>query len=256
MTTRGRRAMLAIEGVTKSYGSGDIAVQALRGIDLRIDRGDFVAIMGASGSGKSTLMNVVGCLDVPTTGSYLLEGIDVGKLDDFQLAFIRNRRIGFVFQSFNLLAELTALENVLLPDYFGNGVPDAERRARDGLARVGLADKASSRPTALSGGERQRVAIARAFLAEAPILVLDEATSALDSDSEETVRQALDRLMHSRTVIAIAHRLSSLRNFDRIIVLQAGQICEDGPPQVLGRRDSVYRNLVRQEVARLEKHAA
>jgi putative ABC transport system ATP-binding protein len=221
--------MLAIEGVTKSYGSGDIAVQALRGIDLRIDRGDFVAIMGASGSGKSTLMNVVGCLDVPTTGSYLLEGIDVGKLDDFQLAFIRNRRIGFVFQSFNLIPRTSAMRNVELPLIYAR-VPKSERqrRAKEALEAVGLADRTHHGPSELSGGQQQRVAVARAIATNPAIILADEPTGNLDSVSSAEVMQIFCRLnAEGRTIVMITHEDDIAAYAKRVVHLVDGLIASD-----------------------------
>jgi putative ABC transport system ATP-binding protein len=199
-----------------------------RGLELTVGEGEFVAIEGQSGTGKSTLLHVIGGLDRAYGGEVLVLGDRLRGLSDARLAALRHDRIGFVFQSFNLLAELTALENVLLPDYFGNGVPDAERRARDGLARVGLADKASSRPTALSGGERQRVAIARALLARPPLLLADEPTGNLDARTGEGIID-LFRELHrdGMTLLVVTHEVRVSRAASRVLVLREGALFPD-----------------------------
>jgi putative ABC transport system ATP-binding protein len=221
--------MLVLHGVTKSYGQGDIAVHALRGIDLVVERGDFVAIMGSSGSGKSTLMNVVGCLDVPTGGRYLLEGVDVGGLDDFQLAWIRNRRIGFVFQSFNLVSRTSALRNVELPlIYAGVDRHERRRRAEEALAVVGLSDRMQHGPSELSGGQQQRVAIARAIATEPAIVLADEPTGNLDSKSSGEVIQIFSRLnAEGRTIVMITHEHDIAAHAKRIVHLVDGLVDSD-----------------------------
>jgi putative ABC transport system ATP-binding protein len=223
------RPIIALRGATKQYGAGEVAVHALRGVDLVVERGDFIAIMGASGSGKSTLMNIIGCLDVPTTGRYLLEGLDVSDLDDFQLAFIRNRRIGFVFQSYNLIPRTSALRNVELPLIYAQ-VPKAERRRRAiaALADVGLADWLNRSPSELSGGMQQRVAIARAIATRPAIVLADEPTGNLDSASSLEIMQIFSRLnVAGRTIVMITHEPSVAEHAKRIVQLVDGRIVAD-----------------------------
>jgi putative ABC transport system ATP-binding protein len=224
-----RRTALVLERVTKTYGSGDIAVQALRGIDLRVERGEFLAIMGASGSGKSTLMNLIGCLDVPTRGRYLLEGLDVSRLDEIELAFVRNRKIGFVFQSFNLIPRTTALRNVELPLIYAR-LPKAERkqRAEEALAAVGVGDRMHHVPSELSGGQQQRVAIARAIVTEPAIVLADEPTGNLDSAASSEVMQIFKRLNQAgRTIVMITHEPDIAAYAHRVVQIADGAIQRD-----------------------------
>jgi putative ABC transport system ATP-binding protein len=226
---RRRRPTLVLQGVVKSYGSGDVAVTALSGIDLIVERGDFVAIMGSSGSGKSTLMNLIGCLDAPTKGRYLLEGIDVSGLDDFELAFIRNRKIGFVFQSYNLVPRTSALRNVELPLVYAR-VPKAERkrRAEEALVAVGVGHRMEHQPSELSGGQQQRVAIARAIATEPAIILADEPTGNLDSTSSDEVMQIFSRLNAAgRTIVMITHEPDIAEYAKRVIHLIDGRIDSD-----------------------------
>ena len=226
---RHRRPTLVLEGVSKSYGTGEIAVQALRGIELVVERGDFVAVMGSSGSGKSTLMNLVGCLDVPTTGRYLLEGIDVSQLDDFELAFIRNRKIGFVFQSFNLVPRTSALRNVELPLVYARvSKHERRQRAEEALSAVGVSDRMQHLPNELSGGQQQRVAIARAIVTEPAIVLADEPTGNLDSASGTEVMQIFSRLnANGKTVVMITHEPEIANHAKRVIHLVDGRIDSD-----------------------------
>ena len=235
----GHLPVLDVRGVTKVYGQGDTAVHALRGISVRVDKGDYVAIMGASGSGKSTLMNILGCLDVPTGGNYLLDGTDIGALDEHRLAILRNRKIGFVFQSFNLIPRMTALANVELPLAYGKvKAPDRRRRALAALQQVGLADRVDHEPNELSGGQQQRVAVARALVTAPALLLADEPTGNLDTKSTVDVLNILDRLnVAGRTIVLITHEDDVARHAKRVIRLVDGQVVEDrrqaavdGPP--------------------------
>ncbi|MFC7384300.1 ABC transporter ATP-binding protein [Sphaerisporangium rhizosphaerae] len=231
--------VLDVRRVTKVYGEGDTGVQALRGVTLEVERGDFVAIMGASGSGKSTLMNILGCLDVPSAGAYLIDGTDVGALDDRQQAILRNRKIGFVFQSFNLIPRMTALANVELPlAYGGVGAGARRRRALAALDQVGLSDRVQHEPNELSGGQQQRVAVARALVTAPSLLLADEPTGNLDTKSTADVLAILDRLSDAgRTIVLITHEDDVATHAKRVVRLVDGQVVEDrrqapvdGPP--------------------------
>ena len=219
---------IQIAGVSKTYRLGSIEVPALRGVSLTIDDGELVAIMGPSGSGKSTLMNILGCLDVPTTGSYRLDGQEVGSLKDDQLAEVRSRKIGFVFQQFNLLARTPAVEQVELPMVYA-GTRDRRARALAALDAVGLADRAHHRPTELSGGQQQRVAIARALVNEPSIILADEPTGALDTRTSGEIMAIFQRLNRERglTVIFVTHEPDIAYHTRRIIHLLDGLITSD-----------------------------
>jgi len=223
--------MIEIENITKVYQMGEIEVHALRGVSLQIEQGEWVAIMGPSGSGKSTLMHIIGCLDTPTSGAYRLDGVEVGGMDDNQLAVIRNRQIGFVFQTFNLLARTSALKQVMLPMQYsrdGARVPASERkqRAQEALAMVGLSDRMDHQPTELSGGQQQRVAIARALVNDPPIILADEPTGNLDSTSGAEVMQVLHRLHREKgiTVVMVTHDEEIGAQAERIVRLWDGRV--------------------------------
>lgn len=221
--------IIQITGVKKIYDLGRAMVHALDGIDLRIYPNDYVAIMGPSGSGKSTLMNMLGCLDTPTAGQYLFGGEDVAKMSDNELADIRNRRIGFVFQSFNLLARATILRNVELPlVYAGKSREERARRATEALKQVGLGDRLEHRPNELSGGQRQRVAIARALVTNPSILLADEPTGNLDSKTGVEIMELFENLhRHGHTIILVTHEEDIARHARRLVRLRDGLIESD-----------------------------
>jgi len=224
------QAVIAIQDITKVYQMGAVEVHALRGVSLSVQPGEMVAIMGPSGSGKSTLMNIIGCLDQPTAGTYWLDGEEVGQLDDDRLAAIRNQRIGFVFQTFNLLPRTTALENVALPlIYAGMGRSERLQRAREALEAVGLGERVGHSPTELSGGQQQRVAIARALVNRPSIILADEPTGNLDSRSGREVMAILQKLNRERsiTVVLVTHDATIARHTTRILHLYDGRITEE-----------------------------
>ena len=222
-------AVIRTQGLGKVYSAGSEAeVVALKSVDVRIGRGEFVAIMGPSGSGKSTLMNLVGCLDTPTSGSYHCDGVDVATLDAEELAILRRDKIGFVFQGFNLLPRMSALENVAMPMGYAN-VPREERmrRAHEAMAAVGLQNREGHRPSELSGGQQQRVAIARALINQPPILLADEPTGALDSKTGEEILSLFKRLRDDgHTVVLITHDAEVAAHCDRVLVMRDGELHE------------------------------
>ncbi|HFG1544689.1 Macrolide export ATP-binding/permease MacB [Vibrio paracholerae] len=223
--------LVELQQICKHYASGQNVVKALDGVDLTIRHGEFLAILGPSGSGKSTLMNVLGCLDKPTAGRYQLDGHPVDSLSTQQLAAIRNQKIGFVFQSFNLLEYASALDNVALPlVYAGVKAKDRRRRATELLTRVGLADRLDHNPNQLSGGQKQRVAIARALINQPQILLADEPTGALDSKSGAEIEALFNELHHEgRTIIVVTHDNELAKRTKRIVTIRDGQVVSDEP---------------------------
>jgi putative ABC transport system ATP-binding protein len=241
--TESERAMaepiIKFDHIHKIYKMGDIEVHALRGVSLTIRQGEFVAVMGVSGSGKSTMMNIIGCLDQPTRGTYILDGRDVSKLSKDDRADIRNQKIGFVFQGFNLLARTSAIENVELPMlYAGTTTTDRRRRAQEALDAVGLAGRESNHPNQLSGGQQQRVAIARALVNHPTIILADEPTGALDSRTSVEVMEIFQRLNRERgiTLLLVTHEHDIAEYAQRVVIFRDGKIKSDEP--VIHRRDA------------------
>jgi putative ABC transport system ATP-binding protein len=232
----GRAPAIVVRDVSKTYELGVIKVRALTEISLRIERGDFVAIMGSSGSGKSTLMNILGCLDLPTGGEYLIDGVDVRDMDEDDLSDLRNRKIGFVFQSFNLVARTSALANVELPlAYAGVGRHARRDRAQRALASVGMAKRLNHQPSELSGGQQQRVAVARALVTNPTMILADEPTGNLDSRSTEDVLRIFGGLNEEgRTVVLITHEPDVAEQAKRVIQLSDGRVIEDQRTTALG----------------------
>jgi putative ABC transport system ATP-binding protein len=229
MSRKAKGPVIGLRGIRKTYGTGDAVVHAVAGVDLTVARGEYVTIMGASGSGKSTLMNIIGCLDLPTAGRYRLDGVDVASLRDSQLSTIRNRKIGFIFQSFNLIPRTTALHNVEMPlIYQGVGRRERRERALEALDRVGLADRRQHQPSELSGGQQQRVAVARAIVTDPVLLLADEPTGALDSVSTRDVLALFHELAAvGRTLVVITHEVEVAEQARRVITMRDGRVLSD-----------------------------
>jgi putative ABC transport system ATP-binding protein len=239
-----QQPVVRLASVLKTYGTGEAAVQALRGVSLDVVERDYVAIMGASGSGKSTMMNIIGCLDVPSEGQFLIDGIDTSALDEQQLAVLRNRKIGFVFQAFNLIPRMTALANVELPlSYAGLRTAERRRRAEAALRLVGLTERMHAQPQQLSGGQQQRVAVARALVTAPSLILADEPTGNLDTRASHDLMDVFDRLNAAgRTIVLITHEADVAAHAKRTIQIQDGRIVADrrrtGPdalPPLLGQ---------------------
>jgi putative ABC transport system ATP-binding protein len=225
--------VITLEGITKVYRTGEVEVAALKGISLHIPEGEFVAIMGPSGSGKSTLMNLIGCLDQPSSGRYILDGYDVSALTDDQLAWIRNRKIGFVFQSYNLIPRASAVHNVEMPLIYAGDNQQRRGRAMAALESVGLLERAGHLPNELSGGQQQRVAVARALVTDPAILLADEPTGNLDSESSlEIMRLLRDLNQHGRTIVLITHEPDIAAFAQRVVRVRDGVIVSDERPAV------------------------
>jgi putative ABC transport system ATP-binding protein len=225
--------VITLEGITKIYRTGEVEVAALKGISLHIPEGEFVAIMGPSGSGKSTLMNLIGCLDQPSSGRYILDGYDVSALTDDQLAWIRNRKIGFVFQSYNLIPRASAVHNVEMPLIYAGDNQQRRGRAMAALESVGLLERAGHLPNELSGGQQQRVAVARALVTDPAILLADEPTGNLDSESSlEIMRLLRDLNQHGRTIVLITHEPDIAAFAQRVVRVRDGVIVSDERPAV------------------------
>lgn len=233
MKRKEQRKMIKVEHLNKYYVNGDMKLHALKDLSFHIGKGEFVAIMGSSGSGKSTMMNILGCLDKNSEGKYILDGIDVSKIKDAELCKIRNVKIGFVFQSFNLLSKLTALENVELPlIYAGVGKKEREEKAKEVLKKVGLEDRMHHKPNELSGGQKQRVAIARALVNEPAIILADEPTGNLDSVSEREIMELFESFnKQGKTIIIVSHEPEVAKYVKRILLFKDGEIIRDGEPE-------------------------
>ena len=232
-------APIEVFNLSKTYRIGSVEVHALSNVSFTVERGEFLAIMGSSGSGKSTLMHILGCLDRPTAGSYHLDNRDVTALSNKELSIIRNHKIGFVFQSYNLISQLDVIENVEVPlvyDRLLRNHDDGRERCLRAIESVGLIERIRHRPSELSGGEMQRVAIARELYRDPEILIFDEATSALDTESEQYIQQSIEEIKGTKTMILIAHRLSTIKNADYIYVLDKGRVVEEGT------FDALYKN--------------
>ena len=248
---RVNQPVIALRDITKIYVTGEVEVRAVAGVSLNVGRGEFVAIMGASGSGKSTMMNIIGCLDRPTSGRYLLDEVDVASLNRKQLAQLRNHKIGFVFQSFNLLARTTAMENVELPLFYSEpaiSLRERHRRAREALEKVGLGSRLTHRPNQLSGGQQQRIAIARALVNSPELLLADEPTGNLDTRTSIEIMGLFQTLNDSGiTVVMVTHELDIAAYCRRIVIMRDGRVLEDRTNPTPNRADERRARLDREE---------
>ena len=231
--------LIRLENVKKIYKTGEVITKAVDGIDFTVNKGEFALIIGASGAGKTTVLNILGGMDTATSGAVFVDGKDISKWNKKQLTGYRRDDIGFVFQFYNLVQNLTALENVELASQICRDPLDAATAVRE----VGLEDRMDNFPSQLSGGEQQRISIARAMLKDAPVILMDEATASLDPENEVEVQKAIDSLIKGRTVIAIDHRLKTIKDADRIIVLDNGRIKEEGTHDELIRKEGLYAHL-------------
>ena len=236
--------LLELKNIYKNYIQGTMEVPVLKDINLCVEEGEYVAIMGPSGSGKSTLMNIIGCIDKPTSGTYLLDDVEIEKCKDKELSEVRNQKIGFVFQNFNLLPRQSALDNVALPlQYAKVPIKKRKQKAKEMLEMVDLADRVSFKPTQLSGGQKQRLCIARALLKKPKILILDDSTSAVDTATDAKIRKAFREEIPGTTKIIIAQRISSVQDADRILVLDNGQINGLGTHEELLKNNAIYQEV-------------
>ena len=242
-------ALMVLKSITKSFKNGQESLQVLKGIDLSVEEGDFVAIMGTSGSGKSTLINIIGLLDQPTTGSYQLEGEDVAELSENRLAKVRNDQIGFIFQQFFLLPKLSAQKNVELPlIYAGKSPHERKQRAQQFLERVGLSDRSHHLPSELSGGQKQRLSIARAVVKRPDLYIFDDSFSALDYKTDATLRRRLKEVTQDATVLIVAQRVGTIMDADQIIVLDKGEIVGRGRHEELMESNEIYREIANSQL--------
>ena len=242
--------IVSLDSVVKTFFMGENEVHALRSVSFDIPEGSFVSLMGPSGSGKTTCMNMIGCLDRPTAGAIYVDGENTAEMTEKDLAFLRNRTIGFVFQQYFLLPTLTILENVMLPLRY-QGLPASERKklAAEELDKVGLSNRLKHRPSELSGGQKQRLAIARTLIKDAPILIFDDSLSAVDMETDAAIRAALKNENKHKTVIIISHRLKSIENADKIIVMNQGKVDAEGTHAELLQKSALYRSMIEKSSA-------